>query len=153
MDASQTLHQQIEAEPLPPNLGSLLDAAVARFADKPLWIAMEDSGPDLTYAEFGALVARTANAFRAAGVRKGTHVGIMLPNVPQSLAGWLALARLGAVLVPINPTYTPDELHYMLSDGDVELLLIDQARVPTLRAIHGRPGTPSPSAVLVWSGA
>ena len=150
MDALQILHQQIEAEPLPPNLGSLLDQAVAAFADRPLWIPMEESGPGLSYWEFGALVARTANAFRAVGVRKGTHVGIMLPNVPQFLAGWLALARLGAVMVPINPTYTPDELHYMLSDGDVELLLIDQARLDTLAVIRDRPGVPESPAVVVW---
>ena len=153
MDAPQTLHQQIEAEPLRPNLGSLLDQAVAEFGDKPLWISMEDSGPDLSYREFGALVARTANVFRAAGVGKATHVGIMLPNVPQFLAGWLALARLGAVMVPINPTYTPDELHYMLSDGDVEFLLIDQARVATLDAISDRAGVPAPSATMVWAKA
>ncbi len=152
MDAPLTIHQHIEAEELPPNLGSLLDQAIARFADKPLWIAMEESGPDLTYRQFGALVARTANAFRDMGVRKGVHVGIMLPNVPQFLAGWLALARMGAVLVPINPTYTPDELHYMLSDGDVEFLLIDTARLGTLQAIADRPGVPPASSVMVWGG-
>ena len=153
MDRVQTLHRQIEAEPLPANLGTLLDQAIARFGDRPAWIAMEDTGPDLTYRELGALVARTANAFRAAGVRKGTHVGIMLPNVPQFLAGWLALARLGALMVPINPSYTPDELHYMLSDGDAEFLLIDRARLANLQAIADRPGVPPPGAVMVWGGA
>ncbi len=152
MDSVQTLHQQIEAEALPANMGTLLDGAIARFADKPAWIAMEDSGPDLTYRELGALVAGTANAFRSLGVRKGTHVGIMLPNVPQFLAGWLALARLGAIMVPINPSYTPDELHYMLSDGDAEFLLIDRARVPLLQEISDRPGAPAPAAVMVWGG-
>ena len=110
-------------------------------------------GPDLTYRELGALVARTANTFRSLGIRKGTHVGIMLPNVPQFLAGWLALARLGAMMVPINPSYTPDELHYMLSDGDAEHLLIDRARVPLLREISDRLGVPAPAAVMVWGGA
>ena len=153
MDRVQALHQQIEAEPLPANLGTLLDQAIARFGGKPAWIAMEDTGPDLTYRALGALVARTANAFRAAGVRKGTHVGIMLPNVPQFLAGWLALARLGALMVPINPSYTPDELHYMLSDGDAEFLLIDCTRLANLQAIADRPGVPPPTAVMVWGGA
>jgi acyl-coenzyme A synthetase/AMP-(fatty) acid ligase len=153
MDRVQTLHQQIEAEPLPANLGTLLDQAITRFAERPAWIAMEDTGPDLTYRELGALVARTANAFHSLGVRKGAHVGIMLPNVPQFLAGWLALARLGALMVPINPSYTPDELHYMLSDGDAEFLLIDRARLANLQEIADRPEVPPPATVMVWGGA
>jgi len=120
---------RIEAEPLPQNLGALLDLAVERYGEKPAWIFVEQDRPSLSYRELGELVARSANAFASLGVRKGSHVGVMLPNVPESLAAWLGLARLGARMIPINPGYTPDELRYWLTDGDAQWLLLDGARL------------------------
>lgn len=120
---------RIETEPLPPNLGALLDHAVERYGDKPAWIFVDQDRPSLSYRGLGELVARSANAFAALGIRKGSHVGVMLPNVPESLAAWLGLACLGARMIPINPGYTPDELRYWLTDGDAEWLLLDDARL------------------------
>lgn len=120
---------RIESELLPQNLGELLDLAVERYGEKPAWIFVDQELPSLSYRELGELVARSANAFASLGVRKGSHVGIMLPNVPESLAAWLGLASLGARMIPINPGYTPDELRYWLTDGDAEWLLLDSTRL------------------------
>jgi len=130
------IQARIEAEPLPDNLGALLDFAVERYAKRPAWIDVDPEGAALTYQQLNELVARSANAFAALGVRKGTHVGVMLPNVPESLAAWLALARLGACLIPINPGFTPAELRYGLTDGDAEWLLLDGECVATFDEMH-----------------
>lgn len=130
--------RRIEAEPLPENLGALLDLAVERYGDKPAWIFVDEERAPLSYRGLGELVARSANAFASLGVRKGSHVGVMLPNIPQSLAAWLGLARLGARMIPINPGYTPDELRYWLTDGDAERLLIADACLATLEKVQAQ---------------
>ena len=56
---------RIEAEPLPRNLGELMDLAVDRFADRPAWVFVDQDRAALTYRDLGELVARSANAFAA----------------------------------------------------------------------------------------
>ena len=103
-ETHQQFRARIEAEPLPANLGALLDMAIANHGDEPAWIFVDQGEkPPLSYRELGELVARTANVFSSAGARKGSHIGVMLPNVPDFLAAWLAIARLGARMIPINP--------------------------------------------------
>ena len=67
--------RRVEADPLPANLGALLDHAVARFGDRPAWIFVDQDLPSLSYRDLGELVARSASAFASLGVRKGSHVG------------------------------------------------------------------------------
>ena len=126
LDALAMQRAALEAEALPPNIGALFDAAVARFAERPLWVSVED-GATLTYAAFAAQVARCAAALHGLGVRRGMHVALMLPSVPALGITWMALARLGAAMLPVNTRYTAPELEQVLRRGDVELLVIDQA--------------------------
>src|SRR5262245_1778431 len=95
----------IESEPLPVNMAEFVQAAAQAGGDKPLWNFFE-SGETITYAELGLQVRRLAAGLQAAGVAKGTHVGVMLPNVAAMPLTWLAIATLGAVMIPINPGYT-----------------------------------------------
>lgn len=137
-ETPEEFRRRVEAEPLPENLGALLDRAVGKFADRPAWIFVDHDREAITYFELGKLVARTANAFASLGVRRGSHVGVMLPNIPESLAAWLGLARLGARMIPINPGYTADELRYWLTDGDAELLLLVDSCLGTFEAMQSQ---------------
>jgi acyl-CoA synthetase (AMP-forming)/AMP-acid ligase II len=138
---SQSLRDRIEADQLPANLGALLDQAIAHFPDAPAWVFVDQGElAPLSYRRLGDMVARAANVFDGLGVRKNSHVGVMLPNLPESLAAWLAIARIGARMVPINPGYTPDELKYWLTDGDVGFLLMDASKLATFEAVE--PQTP-----------
>src|SRR6185312_16418164 len=112
------------------------DATVAQYGDNPAWIFVDQDWPALSWRDLSHLVARSANAFTQMGVWKGSHVGVMLPNIPESLAAWVALGRIGARMIPINPGYTPDELKYWLTDGDAELLLIDSSRIATFYSVE-----------------
>lgn len=146
----ETFRKRVEAEPLPRNLGALLDQAVARFGDDPAWIFVDQDLPSLSWRDLGDLVARSANSFVDMGVKKGTHVGVMLPNIPQSLAAWVALGRIGARMIPINPGYTPDELKYWLTDGDAEFLLIDGSKMETFNAVEKDAPLLSRERISVW---
>ncbi|MBD2749542.1 AMP-binding protein [Microvirga sp. BT688] len=117
------LRERVESEPLPRNYGAHLQAVAEAYGDNLAWITIDGDGPDLTYRQISAMACKAANAFRACEVRKGHHVGVMLPNGADFLVAWLGLAKVGAVLVPVNPKLTAHELEHVLADGNVAFLL------------------------------
>jgi acyl-CoA synthetase (AMP-forming)/AMP-acid ligase II len=103
-----------------PTVPELLRVLVGRFADRPL-ISLGDVR--LSYAEADRESARLARGLLAQGVGKGTRVGLLFPNGPDWLVGWLAAARIGALVVPINTFYQARELGWTLRHADVDTLL------------------------------
>src|SRR4051812_41073456 len=80
----------------------------------------------LTWAEFDAAVDQAAKALLALGFRPGDHFGIWSTNVPEWVVLQFATARIGVVLVNINPAYRTNELQYALRQADVRgLALVD----------------------------
>ncbi|MBG9387986.1 class I adenylate-forming enzyme family protein [Caenimonas aquaedulcis] len=134
----------VEHEPLPPSIAALLDSAAAAHPDRSFWNTIEGDGASLSYAQLARLTRVCAQHLRAAGVRKGTHVAVMLPNAPGFLIAWIALCRLGAVAVMINTASTGGELARMLQGTDARFLLIDAAYLDTYRELPAgaqmRPG-------------
>lgn len=79
------------------------------------------------YDEFDRRVYETAKGLLALGIGHGEHVALWATNVPEWVLTQLAAARVGAVLVNINPAYRAFELEYVLRQSDaVALLLIDR---------------------------
>jgi acyl-CoA synthetase (AMP-forming)/AMP-acid ligase II len=144
--------RQIESGPLPANIGALLDAAADEAPDRLAWNFFE-SGEALTYGALRHRVNRLANGMTRAGIRHGSHVGVMLPNVPAMPTTWLALARLGAVMVPMNIAYTTRELAYVLEDGDVEWLVVDEHCLDALAGLPRLPEKLVPERVFVVGAA
>ncbi len=93
-------------------------------------------GGKLTYRQLKEAVDRFATALHALGVRKGDRVALMLPNTPQFVIGFFAAARLGAIIVNINPTYTPRELKHQLEDSGAETIVLLNLFLPRLREIQ-----------------
>ncbi|MHB8060142.1 MAG: AMP-binding protein, partial [Gaiellaceae bacterium] len=67
-----------------------------------------------TYAEMDEQVERCARALIAEGVQKGDRVGIWAPNVAEWVVVQFATARVGAIMVNINPSYRAHELEFVL---------------------------------------
>ena len=103
-----------------PSLPVFLRTRVERFGQRPL-ISLHDSR--ITYGEAAEQSARLARGLLASGVTKGTRVGLLMPNGPDWVVAWLAVARIGAVLVPLNTFYKPRELGWVLKHADVHTLL------------------------------
>lgn len=143
---------RIESEPLPPNIDALLDEAAAAAPDATAWHFFEND-EKATYKEVRTTVSRLANGLRGIGVGKGTHVAVMLPNVAAMPTTWLALARLGAVMVPINVGYTARELEYALTDSDAIFLVIHVECLPALEGLGQLPQPLLAERVLVVNGA
>jgi crotonobetaine/carnitine-CoA ligase len=63
----------------------------------------------------------------------------MIPNLPEFPITWLAISRLGAVMVPVNVTYTPRELEYVVTDAAASHLVIHDTFMPVLDGVAARP--------------
>ena len=85
-------------------------------------------------------VVRFAAGLRRSGVRPGDRVAIMLPNCPQFLIAFYATLRIGAVVVPCNPLYTPREIAHQLTDAGAETIVVLSRLYPVIRA--ARADTP-----------
>ena len=80
-----------------------------------------------TWRQFAADVDAAARGLLALGIQTGEHVALWATNVPEWVMLQFATARIGAVLVNINPSYRPFELQYVLNQSDsVALFLVDQ---------------------------
>jgi fatty-acyl-CoA synthase len=73
-----------------------------------------------------------ANGLTRLGIAKGDRVGVLLPNVPEYLETFFALAKIGAVMVLINWRLGNDEIRFMLSDADACGVLVHQSRCQDL---------------------
>jgi acyl-CoA synthetase (AMP-forming)/AMP-acid ligase II len=126
----------IESEAFDANIGSFLARIALREGDRAAFefFAEPEGAPDrsITYRDLDVRVTRLASGFHRLGLRKGHHVGVMLPNSPVFMLTWLALARLGAVMVPVNTRYTARELAYTLRDSDAVWLVMHADYVPLL---------------------
>ena len=93
--------RRIEGETLPRNIAELVITASAEGGDRLVWNFFE-SQETLTYAQLAPRVFALAAGLMSVGVRKGTHVAVMLPNKAAFPLTWLALGTIGAVMVPVN---------------------------------------------------
>lgn len=107
-------------------IGANLDRAVAAWPDREALVDVP-TGRRWTYAEFGADVDRLAGALLGSGVRKGDRVGVWAVNCPEWVLVQYATARVGAVMVTVNPAYRAHELAYVLNQSGVSLLFASLA--------------------------
>ncbi|MFI2640912.1 AMP-binding protein [Streptomyces sp. NPDC018610] len=102
-------------------IGANLDRAVAAWPDREALVDVP-SGRRWTYAGFAADVDRLARALLASGVAKGDRVGIWAVNCAEWVLVQYATARIGAIMVNINPAYRTHEVEYVLKQAGVCLL-------------------------------
>src|SRR3954464_12429791 len=81
----------------------------------------------MTWSEFDAAVDLVARGLLALGLEPGDHFGIWATNVPEWVLLQFATARIGIVLVNINPAYRAGELQYALSQSEVRGLALIEA--------------------------
>ncbi|MET7853021.1 AMP-binding protein [Streptomyces avermitilis] len=107
-------------------IGANLDRAIAAHPDRDALVDVP-SGRRWTYAEFGAAVDEVALGLLAKGVLKGDRVGIWAVNCPEWVLVQYATARIGAIMVNINPSYRAHELAYVLRQAGISVLVASLA--------------------------
>ncbi|MFF5209598.1 AMP-binding protein [Streptosporangium sp. NPDC000396] len=106
-------------------IGANLDRAVAAFAGREALVDCP-SGRRWTYAQFGQAVDEVARGLLALGVAKGDRVGVWAPNCPEWVLVQYATAKIGAIMVNINPAYRTHELEYVLNQAGITVLVSAQ---------------------------
>ena len=103
-------------------IGANLERTVARFGDREALVDVA-AGTRWTYAEFDAAVNRVALGLLARGIAKGDRVGIWAPNCAEWVIVQYATAKIGAILVNVNPAYRTHELDYVVKQSGMRLLV------------------------------
>lgn len=103
-------------------IGEALDSTVARFPYREAFVSWEQQ-LRLNWQELSELVNQAARSLLAVGIKTGDRVGIWAPNCVEWLITQLATAKMGAVLVNINPAYRVNELHYALTQSGCAWLI------------------------------
>ena len=100
---------------------------------------------NLTYRELDALVNAFAIALLDLGIQKGDRVCLLMTNRPEFIVSWFALARIGAIISPMNPSYKEREVAYQLNNCEAVAIIVQhellsliekvQAQTPTLQHV------------------
>src|SRR3954454_24791653 len=101
-------------------IGDLLDRQAERTAEAD---ALVLPGVRMTYGELSAASDAVARSLLGLGVQAGDHVGILMPNRLEFVLGLFAIAKVGAVAVPINARFKTHELSQIVDHADLRLLL------------------------------
>ena len=107
---------------LPMTIGAAFDRAVARGAGREALVVC-DQGLRYSWRELGAAVERCARALLALGLQPGERLGIWSPNRAEWCIVQFATAKIGVVLVTINPAYRLRELEYALKQSGCRWLV------------------------------
>jgi len=103
-----------------PTAGELIHACASKHGNKAFAVLGDDR---LSYAEAEERSARLAKGLLASGAGKGTRVGLLAPNGPDWIVGWLAATRIGAIVALLNTYGKARELGWILRHADLQVLL------------------------------
>ena len=104
-------------------IGDMLDRQAERFSDREALVHNE-TGARYTYAEFRDEVELVARGLMALGIQRGHHVGIWSTNYSEWVLTQFATAKIGAVMVNVNPAYRTHELAYVLEQSEANALIL-----------------------------
>ncbi|WP_321389152.1 long-chain fatty acid--CoA ligase [Emcibacter sp.] len=143
----------------PAPLFRVTDDSVAAFGDK---VALEFLGKETTYGELGVMIDRMTAGLQSIGVKKGTHVGIFMPNCPQFVIAYFAILKAGGTVVNYSPLYSVPELMRQVEDSETDIMVTldlaalypqirkvaEQSRLKKLVVSHFAWGLPFPKNIL-----
>jgi crotonobetaine/carnitine-CoA ligase len=104
------------------NLGELITRASSLWPAQTAWI-FDETGEMYSFQEVDSLTEFLAQSFSSAGISRGDRVGLLAKNSVEFVASWLAFARLGAVMVPMNVNYGMSDASHVLNAGTVTNLI------------------------------
>jgi len=128
------------------SVGHLLRAQALRMGDQTL---LRFEGRNLSFARVESQTNQLANVIRALGVQKGNKVAVMMPNGLEYPLCWLALAKLGAIMIPINIQYQAAELEFVLNNGEADIAIAGQKQIEALKGLKSR--CPSLREIVLFS--
>jgi long-chain acyl-CoA synthetase len=111
----------------------MLDRPVALYPEHEAVVFKDAS---LTFRELEGLVNGFANALRGLGIGRGDRVCLFMTNRPEYVVAFYAIARVGGVSSPMNPSYKEREVAYQLGDAQAVAVVVQQDLLPIVRAVR-----------------
>ncbi|MCI0498047.1 MAG: AMP-binding protein [Thermoplasmata archaeon] len=116
------------------NLGQMLKVNARKYPDT---VAFKDARRSFTYPETNARVNRLAHSLMGLGLRKGDAVAVLLENCIEIAEVFLATAKTGIVIVPINFRLVGPEIRYIVDHSDAKAMIVHDEFVTTVDGIRG----------------
>ncbi|HWE90053.1 MAG TPA: AMP-binding protein [Pseudonocardiaceae bacterium] len=124
---------------------NVVDACLTRWAaatpDRPAVVHEAEDGTTrtLTFGELDEQAGRLAAGLRGLGIGKGDAVALFLPMIPEAAVALYAIARLGAVLVPLFSGFAPGAIASRLRDADAKAVVVADGTVRRRREVAMKP--------------
>ena len=128
-DSNGIIHKEYAA--FPDNLRGYFDFGLLH-ADKEFIVYESER---FLYKDVIAKAAQVGNALISAGIKKGDRVAICMQNNPEFIFAYMGIVGIGAVCVPLNSWWVPDEVIYALEHSEAKLLFGDQKRLQGLESL------------------
>lgn len=106
--------------------------------DYPDLVALVFFGNEITFREVHKKIDQMAAALSNLDVKKGDRVALMMPNCPQYVYTYYACMKIGAVVVQVNPLYTPAEVEYIIKDSEAEVFVGADAVFSSFHAVRDK---------------
>ena len=113
-----------------------------------VWEDWRGNERSVTFGDIEAMSSRIANVLSGLGVERGDRVAVLLPSTPETAAAFVAVYRLGAILLSLSQLYGDDSIAHRLSDSQSKVLITDGANRGRLEAMKDR--VPTLERVLVF---
>lgn len=107
------------------DLVRIIDEAIVKYSNN---TAIDFMGKKITYQELGLLIAHAAKGLQDMGVKKGTKVGLYMPNTPFYPIMFFAALKVGATVVNYSPLYTEEELRRQVKDSGTTVLVTNELK-------------------------
>lgn len=131
-------------------LGAVLEEQAAAHGQR---VFLDFKGEaTISYSQLNERANQFANGLLKSGIFKGTKVAIILPNCPEYLYCWFGLAKIGAVMVPINTAHKGELLQYIVNHSDAEALVLDSNLLRQVLEIESGIGNVRQAFVRGWDG-
>lgn len=115
---------------------------------RPSKVGIRYRDTEITYKEIFKLADSLGTALRNAGIKRDDHITLVLPNMPEFVISYMAALGIGAIVTPVNPSYTSRELKHILTDSDSKALIIEYDNVNTYEALAQE----CPQDILITAG-
>jgi fatty-acyl-CoA synthase len=104
-------------------IGVALDEAAERYGDK---VATVFQNGEVTYSQLKQWADLVARGFLSLGIGKGDKVAIWMAGYAEWAYAYFAVARIGAIIVPVNTRYRPEEVEYVLNKSKASILILKE---------------------------
>ena len=132
------------------NLGQNLKINARKYPDT---VALKDSSRSFTYPELNFRVNQLANSLLSLGLTKGSKVAVLMENSVEIIEIYLATAKTGMIIIPINFRLIDKEIAYILANSDADALIVHEEFTPVIQEIReGIKHIPDENYIVAGNG-